>query len=268
MNTNKEIPFGKDFPSAIDEKLTFKVFLRSMSSLMGSKESAVKDARLTLVDLPLNPVEAKKILPLGMRLADPPMARLFIVSYGKAVYSPTYNEAALNILVRTPLGTGGHVSWMVVDNDSALIYGRELLACPKKLADIAYKEEGEEVSASVTRQGTTVFSIDTKRIEKEENPDFVLAAKAFNVGGIGQCLIFNPVWIFKLKEIIYDSYSAEGTLILNDSPYDPLKKIVAEYSNPIKMRVVNLDLIGTPFLLPVGFAGMKWFLNTFNLRFR
>ena len=77
----------------------------------------------------------------------------------------------------------------------------------------------------------------------------------------------NLVWSFTLKETIYESYSAEGTLVLKDSPHDPIKPLVADFDNPLPMRLAKMDMVGSTIPIPVGFAGVKWFLNTYILRF-
>lgn len=38
--------------------------------------------------------------------------------------------------------------------------------------------------------------------------------------------------------------------------------------NPNEARVNCTDTWGTRFMIPVGFAGLRWFVNTWDLRFR
>ena len=100
-------------------------------------------ARLVLADVPVNAREAARILPWCMKPVDPPLATLFITDYPKNAFTVPYKEAAVLIHVRTPLGRGIHCCWMVVDDDTALILGRENLGYPKKMADITYEESAD-----------------------------------------------------------------------------------------------------------------------------
>lgn len=122
-----------------------------------------ENARFVMTDVPLDKQEAQKILPLGMNLTAPPMATVFVVNYQNTAFTVPYKEAAFLIHVRTPLGKGLHCCWMVVDDDTALILGRELLGYPKKMADIRFEEKGGDVKASVTRRGTRVLAMEAKR---------------------------------------------------------------------------------------------------------
>src|SRR6056297_2428422 len=92
------------------------------------------NARFVLADVPVDRKTTNKILPLGMRVGPETKATLFIVDYTKTPFTVPYHEAALLIHVKTPLGKGLHCPWMVVDDDTALIYGREILGYPKKAA--------------------------------------------------------------------------------------------------------------------------------------
>ncbi|RJP33084.1 MAG: hypothetical protein C4536_05040 [Actinobacteria bacterium] len=268
MKREKELPFGKDIPFPIAEKPAFAALRRSLISMFKPGESIVRNARMVLVDLPVRRDKVAGILPLGLRPADPAMARLFVVSYERAAYCPPYNEASLSFFVRSPFGEGGHVAWMVVDDDTALILGRELLSCPKKMAVIRYHETGGRVTADVERKGTMLLSIDAEITGSEERPEFVLGAKAFNVGGPGQLFFFNPVWCFRLGEVIYESRTALGTLAIDHSLLDPLREYVADFDNPLPMRVVRMDINLLKYMFPVGLTGIAWFLRTYNMRFR
>lgn len=262
MENKKEIPFG------IDEKPSFKAFTRSWMLMRKRKVKLWENARFILIDLPLNADTVKRILPLGMGLVKPPTATLFIVNYTQTLFTCPYMEAALLLHVRTPFGKGQHCCWMVVDDDTALIYGREFLAFPKKLADIPFEEKDNSIIAGVKRRGIALISIKAEKTSIEEKPLPVFNKKTFNIGGVGQWFMLNPVWLFKPNETIHEAYSAEASLTLNDSLYDPIKRFIAEYTNPITARFVAMDILGAPFILPVGIAGIPWFIKTYNMRYR
>jgi acetoacetate decarboxylase len=225
-----------------------------------------EDAHFLLADVPLHRDAVKKILPLWMKPSDPPLATLFICDYRKTAFTVPYKESAVLIHVRTPLGEGYHCCWMPVDDDTALIYGRELLGYPKKMADIVFEEDGDNISASVTRRGIKVLSMEGKRGEAQINPPPIFNVKTFNVGGMGQFMAINPVWLFRPMEEIYESYEAEVTVSVEESEYDPISRLVA--GDAIRGRMAVIDILGTPYMFPVGLTGFIWANRTFFMRYR
>ncbi len=225
-------------------------------------------ARFLLADVPLDYREVRRILPCGMRPSDPPMATLFICEYPEVAFPLfPYHEAALLIHVRTPLGAGRHCCWITVDDDTALVLGRELLGYPKKMGIFTFDEKKSVFDASVRRRGITVMSMKAIRGEREPSPKPVFNYRTFHVGGLGQLLALNPIWTFRPREVIHEYYRAEVTLALQESGFDPIARLVA--GGAVNGRIVLMDIPGdTPYMLPVGMAGPGWFGRTFNMRFR
>lgn len=225
-------------------------------------------ARFVLADVPLDYRAATGILPWGMRPSDPPMATLFICDYSTVAFPLfPYHESALLVHVRTPLGAGRHCCWIAVDDDTALVLGRELLGYPKKMGVFAFDEKKSVIDASVRRRGITVMSMKAIRGERELSPKPVFNYKTFHVGGLGQLLAVNPIWMFRPREIIHEYYRADVELTLRDSGFDPIARLVA--GKVVNGRIVVMDIPGdSPYMLPVGMAGPGWFGRTFNMRFR
>ncbi|MBU2552153.1 MAG: acetoacetate decarboxylase family protein [Proteobacteria bacterium] len=223
-------------------------------------------ARLVLADLPLDEREVARILPWGMKPADPPLATLFITDYPKNAFTVPYKEAAVLIHVRTPLGRGIHCCWMVVDDDTALILGRENLGYPKKLADITYEESAGGARAAVRRRGVDVLTMEAVRGARQTAPPPVFARKTFNISGPGQLMFIHPVWLFHPTEVILESYEADVSVTIGDSVFDPLNRIVAGGS--VRGRLTVVDILGSRYNLPVGLAGPTWVMNTYMMRFK
>jgi len=258
-----EVPFPLK-----EKEHSFRKQFRMMLAVTGLKVKLWEDTTFVLADVPLNPEETKKILPLLMRLDKPYRATFFIVKYARTAFTGTYNEAALLVHVRTPLGKGVYCPWMIVNDDTALIYGRELLGYPKKMAEIPFEDNGKTINASLTRRGVEVISIQAERIRKETKPEPVLQMKTFNIGGMWQSFAYNPIWLFKPREAIHESYTAKATMDIRPSDYDPIRPLIAGYKNPLNARIVKTDIFGTRMMWPVGISGVGVFSNTFNLRFR
>jgi len=225
-----------------------------------------ENARFIVADVPLKVNEAKKILPWGMKLTDPPTATLFIADYRKTGFTVPYKEAGVLVHVKTLFGTGYHCCWMPVDDDTALIYGRELLGYPKKLAEIDFQETADTIKASVTRRGVKVLSIEGKRGPAQSTPDPVFDVKTFNIGGMGQTFAFNLVWLLRPIEIIHESYDADVSVELNDSELDPLTTFIEPRALRGQMAVT--DIPGSYYMFPVGIAGIRWLSHTFPMRVR
>jgi acetoacetate decarboxylase len=243
-------------------------FWMEMGNKRKKRLNTWNNARLVLADVPLDLREVKKILPWGMRPSSPPMATLFFANYPDVSYPLLpYKEAAMMVHVRTPLGRGRHCCWIIVDDDPAMILGREMLGFPKKTGSFTFDEKKDIINASVTRRGISVLSMKAVRGARESDPGPVFNFKTFHFGGMGQWMALSPVWMFRPREIIHDSCRADITLAINDSAYDPLARLVD--GEPKNGRIVVMDIPGdSPYMLPVGCAGPGVFGRTFTMRFR
>ena len=255
------------FPIKEKEHSVWKQF-KVMLAVTGLQIKLWEDTTFVLIDVPLHAGHAKKILPLLMGLDKPHRATMFIAKYSRTAFTGTYNEAALLVHVRTPLGKGVYCPWMIVNDDTAMIYGRELLGYPKKMAEIPFVDDGKMITAGLTRRGVNVMSVQAERLKKEDNPGPVLQMKTFNIGGLWQSFAYNPIWLFKPRETIHESFNAKAILDIRYSDYDPIKELLADCQNPMDARIVKTDILGSRMLWPVGFTGARLFSNTFNLRFR
>lgn len=223
-------------------------------------------ARFILADVPLDRKETKKFLPFGMWLPENPVGTLFITEYPKTSFTVAYKEAALLIHVKTPFGRGVHCCWMLLDDDTALIYGRELLGYPKKLAKITWDETEKEINASVERRGVEVLRMNAKLGPAPASPDPVLGIKTFNAGGMGNFFAVQPIWLFKPREEIHEYYTADVTMNVEASEFDPIKRMIA--GEPYNGRMAVIDIRGSYILLPVGLAFFRWFFRSYSMRIR
>lgn len=234
---------------------------------MKQKEIPWKDAKLVLIDVPLDRTATDKILPFGLCLTDPPTGTIILADYPIFPYGEPYHEAIMMIHVKTLFGKGIHCAWILVDSDIALVSGREFLGYPKKMGQFTFSDQDGTISASVARRGVKLIDVKATRGAPEKNPAPVFAQKTFNLGGPGQWVAFSPLLLFKPTEDIHEAYAAEADLTLNDSTFDPIAKLVA--GKPVSARIVRMDITGSSYYLPVGFTGGRgWLRNTFDMRFR
>jgi len=241
---------------------------RQLSASARERQNLWENARFVLARVPLDRGQTQKILPGWMRPSDPPVGTLFIVDYTQTAFTVPYKEAALLVHVRTPLGPGVHCCWMTVDDDTAMIYGRELLGYPKKMAVFDFQEDRDGIRAHVSRRGVRVLSMEARRGAVQNPPPPVFHVRTFNAGALGQGFVVNPVWMFRPQEIIHESCEAFVSVTIRPSAFDPLDRLVA--GDPLDGRLVVMDIPSSPrtLFLPVGLTGPRWWVNTFALRFR
>ncbi len=225
------------------------------------------NARFVLADVPLDKRQVKKVLPWCMWTGDEAKGTLFIVDYTKTAFSVPYHEAALLVHVKTHLGKGLHCPWMVVDDDTALIYGREFLGYPKKRADFTFDENNESITATVNRRGVEVLRIESVSKTRQTSPAPVFDYKTFNVGGPLQFYaLLQPIWWFRPKEVIHESWDTEATVTVNDSDFDPIARLID--GEAYNTRMVVLDIPRAKYYLFGGLAGFIWYVHTYRMRYR
>jgi len=244
-------------------------FVESFKRLLGKaygKENLWDNARFIFADVPVDKNEASRRLPWGLRLTDPPRATLFIVDYTQTSFTVPYHEAAVLLHVRHLFGTGLHCPWMIVDDDTAMIYGRELLGYPKKMGEFVFEEDDKKISAGVARRGVKVLSIEGVKDKKRAVPGPVFDVKTFNVGGPGGLFLFNPIWMFRPKEVVHESYYMEVEVKIEPSEFDPIADMVA--GDPVSGRFAAIDILSSRYNVPVGFAGFRYLGINHDIRFR
>lgn len=125
-------------------------------------------------------------LPAGMKLAKPGRADLFCAYFPENVYTGAYHEAGLFVHVKIGRGYGIFCPWMILDDDRAMILGRELLGYPKKLGEIAWDNDGRRIAAKATRRGHTLIEMDAKLGEVLTDAPPILGLPHRNIsGGLG-----------------------------------------------------------------------------------
>lgn len=202
-------------------------------------------ARMVWADIDVDPDKVADWLPFPLKLADPPRASVFIADYPETSFGSVYREAAVLLHVRLfglPLR---FCPWMVVDDDSALVLGREMLGYPKKMAKIRFTEYKDgRFLGSVTRKGTEIFRLEGRVGEAEDNPEPGIGRWSVNVRGLlptswAHLLLFRPA------ENIHDCQRMTGQLKLADSDHDELDIATGEADN-MTIRTCDIDATFTP----------------------
>ena len=192
-STRMSHPFG---PGARDER--FEVQAEAADNGGGSEKNVGrkfgwKDAVILAATVKIDPAAADTWLPKPvLNISDVDEAIVFIAWYPDSFCCGAYHEAALLLKVTVDGRRALHCPWMLVDSDTSMIAGREILGFPKKMGEFTFEvkppspsdtvsdngvgtepidvaakdfdpvksfEPGSRVTASVSRKGATLMSI-------------------------------------------------------------------------------------------------------------
>jgi len=194
---------------------------KEMEKIRGEGPWMWANAPVLAVDFQVNQGVAASWLPAGLRLARPGRATVFVADYQETSFGVSYREAAVLLHVRLGFSEAVHCPWMLVDDDVALILGREYLGYPKKLGEISLHIEGDSVRAAVDRKGTRLIEISgSLGAEEADAPPMFgrLTANVWSLLGLTlpKLIRFTPV------EQIASARAAELNVEVRGSEQDPL----------------------------------------------
>ncbi len=199
------------------------------------------NARVLIANIAVDRAEAEKFMPPEIKLKGEPTATIFIADYPETTFGSVYREAAVILHCEDEKGEFRYCPWMVVDDDTALILGRELLGFPKKLADIKLEESNNHVIGTVSRKGIEIMRIEGEIGGEITAPEPVFGIRMVNVFGSvigGMKLLEIPPSSEKFKAAKQVSAKA----VLNSSDRDALGGL----SSPVEVnaRLLTMDFGG------------------------
>lgn len=213
-----------------------------------------EDARFLALEVALDPSAIAAALPFGLWAA--PRATLFVAHYPRTTFGSVYSEAGLFVHLRFPRGAV-HCPWMLVDDDVALITGRELLGYPKKLGRVELAIDGGDVRARVERRGAHLLSMRGRLGATDPDPPPMLGRRAINARG-SRLVSFVP------KERIREARRADVELELGGSDRDPLDRL--GIGEVLEARSYRVDIGGRLPPIAVAPASPLYRLRTLTLR--
>ena len=115
---------------------------------------------------------------------------------------------------------------MPMTAEAAVIAGRETYGEPKKLADIKFTRDGDDVAAQVTRMGMTYLAVRGKlagTLPPREFTEHAYCFKAFPSCEKGRPFDGDPLLVRLEWQHRHDLVArVDGELVLGDSPLDPV----------------------------------------------
>lgn len=203
-----------------------------------------RGAEYLVAEMRIDPRAAKRWLPASLRL-DSDVAELFTASFTDNAFESIYLEAGLFLRVRHWGRRAIHCPWMVVDDDVALILGRELLGYPKKLAELEWRRDGDRLETRCARRGSELVSMSATLGEPIEPTPF-LGRPHRNLIGIlvPRLVAFTP------REAPIEVREAEIRVEVGGGERDPLRELA--FGSVIRGRLHRVDVLRGPPPMPLG----------------
>lgn len=224
---------------------------------------AYRDAHYLSVELPVDADVARRWVPGPLRLARPARATLFGAWFPHTSFGSTYREGGLFLHVEHRGTEALFCPWMVVDDDVALIVGRELLGYPKKLATITFAIDGDRIESTAERRGARIFSLRGTLGAVVPDAPPMLGRPHRNVRtslGVAapKILAFTP------REVPIVVRRADLEVEVFPAARDPLAEL--GFGRPTAAYLHRVDLAASGVPLPIALASPRWQLESLLLR--
>ena len=189
--------------------------------------------------LEVDPAAMAQWLPSGMRLAQPYRADLFCAYFPENVYTGAYHEAGLFVHIKVGRRTGIFCPWMILDDDRAMIMGREMLGYPKKMGEISWAHQDDRILTQASRRGHRLIEMEATLGEVLTDAPPILGLPHRNItGGLGLSLPreirFTPV------EHPLEVRRVDMQLRFNGTAHDPLHEM--GLGRVVEARLHRVDL--------------------------
>ncbi|MFN8039019.1 MAG: acetoacetate decarboxylase family protein [Acidimicrobiales bacterium] len=183
-------------------------------------------ARMLWVTVPVDPAAAATWLPPTLRVAAPATASVFVAHYPLTSFgTPTYDEAAILLHVEADDGPAWHCPWIIVNDDTALILGREMTGFPKKLGEIGLDEGGGTVRGVAHRKGAELVRIEAPTAGLTPADGGVWTERLVHVNGTFPGTM-RMQRIKPMTETVHQRSVGRARLTLGSSPRDDLAPLV------------------------------------------
>jgi acetoacetate decarboxylase len=221
------------------------------------------DAHYLVADMEIDPVVARRFVPSPLRVAKPAMASVFTGFFPKNTFGSVYREAGIFIHVEHGRTRAIFSPWMLVDDDVALILGRELLGYPKKMGEIDWAIDGDNIRGIASRRGAELISMEGTLGERVTNPPPMLGRPHRNVrSSLG--LALPKVLAFTPHETPIEVRHAKLSVKISGSERDPLSDLGFGRVLRSYLHRVNIAARGLP--IPIRTVSPLWYMRQWLLR--
>lgn len=215
----------------------------------------------------------ERVLPPPLEPGDTLGASAYVAEFHRPNFCPPYNEAAVFVPCEYNGEEGSYCLAMPVDNDIAMIGGREIYGYPKKIADsISVTRTGNEIHGLCIRRGIPIIEIkgtltevleetvttgphfvvksmlDERGVGARKNPILMRQQNISNLGKIeiGEGTVsfgvskYDPLHEIPVDEVLMMSYSENATILM--PPGNAITEIDAEEYSPYHVIKYDWDL--------------------------
>ena len=120
-------------------------------------------ARMLLVVFRTDADVVRTVLPRQLQPCEDPLGVAFVADYASTNFGLSYREAGLSLRCRLGRESGLYHLCMPVDDDVAMVGGRESFGFPKKMAESISLHEGQgALRGTVVRRGVELMHIEAK----------------------------------------------------------------------------------------------------------
>lgn len=233
-------------------------------------------AEVLTVQFRTDPDFVREVLPRPLRPSAEAIGQAFVARYPRTNFGVTYNEAAVFVLASHRGEAGLYCLTMPVDDDIAMIGGREQYGFPKKIAGISLDRDGDRVTGRVVRKGAEILSLETQLTEPADLDEIRPPAMRRSVDLDGQRCYPMTCFLFKafmspdgrrfdylprlVREVVLmrpadDLMAGTGKVAFHSSPQDPLgdvpvRDIVGATYGTENNTMLPAKVVGRAFNLP------------------
>ncbi len=174
-----------------------------------------------------NPEVVAEVIPPPLAPADEPRATISVSEIRSSDCVGPFMGASLNLACTYQGEPGVYCVTMPMSTDIAVIFGRELFAEPKKLAEIELEERGKHLVGTVTRSGITyielngAFEGDMAPVGRESTTHHYYFKYLPAADGRG--LAHDPQLVrVTHRGIVHRAEQGTGTITFRESMHDPV----------------------------------------------
>lgn len=222
-----------------------------LRALAGGGGWIYRDAHYLVADVELDARAAAPWVPRPLVLSRPARAQIFTAWFPHTSFGSVYKEAGIFFDVDHWQKRAVHSPWMLVDDDVALIVGRELLGYPKKLGELSWEHDGDRIAAVACRRGSELVRMEGVLGERL-SPTPMLGRPHRNVRSTTG-LALPKVIAFTPKERVVEVRQATLDVSIQGSERDPLHEL--GLGRVLDARLYRVDLGAG--LLPVPIAAVS-----------
>jgi acetoacetate decarboxylase len=243
-------------------------YWKRLSAMVAPPEGTwlYQDAHYLVADVEIDPAAARRWTPWPLRPVSPAIATIFTAFFPTNTFGSVYREAGVFLHVEHRGTRAIHCPWMIVDDDVALIVGRELLGYPKKLGEIAWRHEADRVLGVASRRGVELIRMEGTLGEVVRDAPPILGQPHRNVRAsmgvaVPWLLSFTP------REEPIEVRRVRLDVRVTGSERDPLHELACGDVLTAFLHRVNLGRSAVSSLpRPIGIASPRHYLRNLLMR--